>query len=256
MPAGRQRRTPLPLPAVCAEQAVGVDADNAAREATQEITGSAIGSAVVVRLSAAETLYASTATESSACCWLPDLEQVHHEDQRLAGPDDATGATVTVGEVGGYEQLSATADLHALHAPVPALDDLPDAESERQRFAAVVGSVELLAGGVGHSDVVDDDRATGGGLRAVALDDVGDDQVGGRLPAGNRSWASLQSSHDTGRWSPGSCRRVGFKQRVEPHQATTELRRPMVVRAEQGRRGQVAPPVVLPLMAHALSPPV
>ena len=84
-----------------------------------------------------------------------DVEQVHHEDQGLAGLDDAAGATVAVPEVRRDHQLAPAADLHALHARVPAGDDLADAEAERQRLAAVVGGVELLAGGVRDPDVVD-----------------------------------------------------------------------------------------------------
>lgn len=135
--------------------------------------------------------------------WLPDLKQVNHEDQRLARLDDTAGATIAVGEVGGNEQLPATADLHTLHALVPALDDLADAQSERQRLTAVVGSVELLTGGVSDADIVHDHRVTGGSLSAVALDDVGDDQVGGRLSAGEIDLGLLCShAHHIGRWSP------------------------------------------------------
>ena len=50
-----------------------------------------------------------------------DAEQVDHEDQRLAGLDDAAGAAVAVPEVRRDDELAAAADLHALHALVPAL---------------------------------------------------------------------------------------------------------------------------------------
>ena len=62
-----------------------------------------------------------------------DLEQVDHEDQGLAGLDDATGAAVAVAEVRRDDELATAADLHALHALVPAGDDLADAEAELQR---------------------------------------------------------------------------------------------------------------------------
>ena len=62
-----------------------------------------------------------------------DPEQVDDEDQRLAGLDDAAGAAVAVAEVGRDHELPATADLHALHALVPAGDDLADAEPELER---------------------------------------------------------------------------------------------------------------------------
>ena len=71
--------------------------------------------------------------------------QIVHEDQRLARLDDAAGAAVAVAEVRRDDQPAAAADLHPLHAGVPAGDDLADAEAELQRRAAVVGRVELLA---------------------------------------------------------------------------------------------------------------
>ena len=91
---------------------------------------------------------------------------------------DAAGAAVAVPEVRRDHELAAAADLHALHALVPAGDDLADAEPELQRRAAVVRRVELLAGRVGDADVVHRDGRAGGGLGAVALGDLGDDEVG------------------------------------------------------------------------------
>src|SRR5690606_22432617 len=110
--------------------------------------------------------------------------QVHHEDQRLAGLDDAARAAVAVAEVRRDDQLPAAADLHPLDALVPAGDHLADAETELQRLAAVVGGVELLPGRVGDPDVVHGDGAAGGGLRPAALGQVGDDQVRGRVEVG------------------------------------------------------------------------
>ena len=106
-----------------------------------------------------------------------DVDEVDDEDQRLAGCDGAASAAVAVGEVRRDDELASAADLHAGDALVPAGDDLADAESEGQRFAAVVGGVELLAGGVRDADVVGDDGAAGGGLGAIALGDVGDLEV-------------------------------------------------------------------------------
>src|ERR1700677_1920341 len=57
------------------------------------------------------------------CLRLLHAEQVHHEDQGLAGLDRRGGALVAVGEVGGDGEATASADLHAGHALVPALDD-------------------------------------------------------------------------------------------------------------------------------------
>ena len=79
----------------------------------------------------------------------PTLEQVDHEDQRLAGLDHPAGAAVAVAQVRRDHELPAAADLHALHAGVPALDDLADAEPELQRLAPVVRRVELLAASSG-----------------------------------------------------------------------------------------------------------
>jgi hypothetical protein len=78
-------------------------------------------------------------------------------------------------------ELPAAADLHALDALVPARDHLADAEPELQRRPAVVRRVELLAGGVCDTHVVDRHRLSGAGLGPVPLGDVGDDEVGGRL---------------------------------------------------------------------------
>src|SRR3954471_1109039 len=89
-----------------------------------------------------------------------DAEQVDHEDQRLAGLDRRGRALVAVGEVGGDGQLAAAADLHALHALVPALDDPAATQREAERLAAVPAGVELLAGAEGDADVVDGDGLT------------------------------------------------------------------------------------------------
>ena len=61
------------------------------------------------------------------CGQLLHVDEVHHEDQRLTRPDDTTSTTVAVREVWRDDQLAAAADLHALHALVPAGDDLSDA---------------------------------------------------------------------------------------------------------------------------------
>ena len=50
--------------------------------------------------------------------------------------------------------------------------------------AAVVGRVELLAGGVRDADVVHRHGGAGRGLGAVALDEVGDLEVGRRRGVG------------------------------------------------------------------------
>src|SRR5690606_4718542 len=78
------------------------------------------------------------------------------------------------------DELAPAADLHALDAGVPALDDLADTEAEVERRAAVVRRVELLAGGQGDADVVHRHGASGARLGTVADGEVGDDEVGGR----------------------------------------------------------------------------
>ena len=85
---------------------------------------------------------------------------------------------VAVPEVRRDDQPAAAADLHALHALVPAGDDLADTEAEVQRCAAVVRRVELLTRGVGHAHVVHRHGAAGGGLGALALGELGDLEVG------------------------------------------------------------------------------
>ena len=52
--------------------------------------------------------------------WLADVDQVDHEDQRLARPDHAAGAAVAVRQVRRDDQLAAAADLHPGDALVPA----------------------------------------------------------------------------------------------------------------------------------------
>src|SRR6516162_8270977 len=110
--------------------------------------------------------------------------QVADEDERLPRPDHVPGAPVPVGQAGRDNQLPAAADLHALHALVPAGDDLPGAEPEAQRLAPVPARVELLAGRVGDPDVVHPDRIAGTGHLAVAFPDVGDLQIRGRVALG------------------------------------------------------------------------
>ena len=50
---------------------------------------------------------------------LADVDQVHHEDQRLAGLDHAAGAAVAVRQVRRDDQLAPAADLHARRPRCP-----------------------------------------------------------------------------------------------------------------------------------------
>src|SRR5699024_12400304 len=114
-----------------------------------------------------------------SCSALVHRHQVAHEDQRLFRREHRRGALGAVAERAGDVETAAAADLHALHALVPAGDDLAHAEPEAQRLAAVPGGVELLAGGVGDAHVVHVDDVAAAGLLAVADDLVDADQLGG-----------------------------------------------------------------------------
>src|SRR5436190_18099129 len=67
-------------------------------------------------------------------------------------------AALAVGQVRGDDELAFAADLHPGDAFIPALDDLPGPELERERPAAIETAVELLAvlerAGVMHLDGV------------------------------------------------------------------------------------------------------
>ena len=97
-------------------------------------------------------------------------------------------------EVRRDDQPAAAADLHALHALVPAGDDLADAEAERQRLAPVVRRVELLAGGVRDPDVVHAHGLAGRRLGALALGEVGDLEVARRRAVGEVDLGLLVAS--------------------------------------------------------------
>src|ERR1039458_1730004 len=107
--------------------------------------------------------------------------QVADEDEGLARRDGVAGAPVTVGQVRGDDQLTAAADPHALHALVPAGDDLAHAELELQRSAMGPARVEFLPGRVCDPDVVDLDPAPR--VRG-AVPEIGDLKFGRRLAAG------------------------------------------------------------------------
>src|SRR3954451_8846985 len=103
---------------------------------------------------------------------LTDALEVDDEDERLVGPDARAGALRAVGEAGRDDQLAPAADLHALDALVPALDDLTLAERERERLAAVPRGVELLAGRPRVADVLHRRHLPGLDRRALADDEV------------------------------------------------------------------------------------
>ena len=62
------------------------------------------------------------------CCFGPanflvQAQQFHFKHQGGVGGDHAAGTTGAVAQLGGDGQLALAADLHALHALVPASDD-------------------------------------------------------------------------------------------------------------------------------------
>lgn len=62
---------------------------------------------------------------------LANVEQVHHENQGLAGLNNRACTAVTVGHVGGNLQATTAANLHAEQTLIPAADDLANANLER-----------------------------------------------------------------------------------------------------------------------------
>src|SRR5690348_1192703 len=95
---------------------------------------------------------------------LLDADEVDDEDQRRVRRDRPARALRAVAEVRRDDQLAPPADLHALHALVPAGDDLAGAEREAERLPAIPRRVELLAALVEHADVLD-----GHGLAGLRL---------------------------------------------------------------------------------------
>jgi hypothetical protein len=102
---------------------------------------------------------------------------------------------------GGNGQHAGAADLHAGDAFVPTADDLAAAERELERFAAVLGTVELgtalvgLAGVVQPPRVVHHDVAAGSGLGAGADGGV-HDPVGVRSVCGHGGLGSARGKQD------------------------------------------------------------
>src|SRR5207245_2337026 len=78
---------------------------------------------------------------------LDDLDHLDVEDERGVGGDGRPGPPRAVRLLRGDRQLAPAADLHAGDADVPALDDPPLPERERERLAPVARAVELGAVG-------------------------------------------------------------------------------------------------------------
>src|SRR5579871_2419543 len=111
-------------------------------------------------------------------------DQVDDEHKGLVGADDPAGAALAVAEHRRDRDPAPTADLHPRHALVPPGDDLPLAEPELERGAAIPGRVELPARAPRDADVVDLRDATLHGLLAAADDDVLELELVGRRLAG------------------------------------------------------------------------
>jgi MFS family permease len=133
-------------------------------------------------VSLAEVTEPPEATAATPVGELADREQVDDEDERLVRRDHAARSPSAVGHGGRDRQLAPAADLHALHARVPAGDDLALPELELEGLSAVPGRVELLAGREGNSNVVHRDLRAAGGLVAIADGEVLDAQLEGDVP--------------------------------------------------------------------------
>src|SRR5689334_4820374 len=88
---------------------------------------------------------------------LLDLDQLNLKDECRARRYDLPRPTIAIAESGRDDQLPLAADLHALQAFVPALDDHARAQFDRpKRLATIDAAIELLAvlksAGVMHDD--------------------------------------------------------------------------------------------------------
>src|SRR6202007_1098538 len=68
-------------------------------------------------------------------------EQLDLKDQRGVWPDNATGAALAVGQIGGNKQLPLRSYRHKQQRLVPALDHLTDLKGSR--LATFIGAVEF-----------------------------------------------------------------------------------------------------------------
>src|SRR4051794_25813521 len=125
----------------------------------------------------------------------PHAEQVHDEDQRLIGADDAAGAALAVGEVGRDRDPAPAAHAHAGDALVPAGDDLALAEPELEGVAAVPRGVELAAALPRDADIMHFDDLARDRLVAVADLEVLELELVGRRAVGDRDVGLLGGGH-------------------------------------------------------------
>src|SRR5262245_8851473 len=74
-----------------------------------------------------------------------DFQQLDFEQKRCVGRNHPAGAARAVAESGRDGEQARAADLHPLHALVPALDHHAGAERELERLAAILARIELAA---------------------------------------------------------------------------------------------------------------
>src|SRR3989338_4192870 len=103
------------------------------------VTSSGFETRFIARISAAGLIYA---------------QQFHIEQQRRIRWNRLARAHWSITQVRGDNQRALSADLHACHPLIPALDDAPRAERKIERLVAVARAVELLALVVGSRFVV------------------------------------------------------------------------------------------------------
>ena len=91
--------------------------------------------------------------------------------------------------MGRNDETASSADVHAHHTVVPALDDLSSAELEDERLIAIPRRVKLFATGGANADVVHDGLLTSGGFGPITDDDVFDEEfIGRRSEMGFNEW--------------------------------------------------------------------
>src|SRR4029077_18192860 len=103
----------------------------------------------------------------SVSLFLFHFEELDVEQQRRIGRNRAAGAALAVSELGRNDERARAADFHPGHALVPAANDLPAPQLERERLAMVLRAVELLAVFIGGLRVVQPPGVVHGDLTAA-----------------------------------------------------------------------------------------
>ena len=114
-----------------------------------------------------------------------DVEQVHHEDQGLAGCDHAAGAAVAVRRGAGGMTSRRRPPTFMPWTPWSQPEmTWPTPRRKSSGAPRLYDASNSSPGRVGHADVVHRDGAAGGGLLAVTLGELGDLEVTGRRAVG------------------------------------------------------------------------